>query len=74
MQRNPVKATSQEKKLCRSALNGCTCCDRGCIRAREVKVYKMRDNAALDVKDFILLFSSLNIQKYPSRQGLTSKH
>lgn len=31
------------------------CCDRGCIRAREVKVCKMRDNAALDVKYFILL-------------------
>lgn len=31
------------------------CRDRGCIRVREVKVYKMRDNAALDVKYFILL-------------------
>jgi len=42
--------------------------------AREVEVYKMRDIAALDVKGFILLFSSLDTQKYPSRQGLTSEH
>lgn len=55
MQIKPAKATSQEKQLCRSAFNGFMCLDRGCIKAREVKGYKMRDDAALDVKDFILL-------------------
>lgn len=63
IQRKPVKATSQEKQLCRRALKGCTCCDRGCIRAREAKACKMRDDAGLDMKGLLLLFSSLYIQK-----------